>query len=206
MAMGGAIGPFLAGWTAMMAAMMLPSALPMIRLYGLVAADARRTRLRTAIFVSGYLLLWAAFGVPVWLLGRMLEGLGHQLAPVMAVTLLLAGAYQFSPLKTRCLRVCRTPMDFLTTHWYRGAAGALRLGVEHGWYCIGCCWALMAVFVIVGAMSIPWAIAIAVLVLAEKVLPRGPLLGRATGLALVAAGIILLARPDLAMPAGMDME
>lgn len=201
-----AMGPFLVGWAAMMAAMMLPSALPMIRLYRLVAADAERPWLRSAVFVSGYLLVWTAVGVPVWGLGRALEGLGAELAPVIAATLVLAGAYQLSPLKTRCLRVCRTPMDFLTTHWYRGTAGALRLGVEHGWYCVGCCWALMAVFVVVGAMSVPWAVAIALLVLAEKVLPAGPLLGRAAGVMLIAAGIIVLARPELAMPGGMGME
>lgn len=197
-----ALGPFVAGWTVMMAAMMLPSALPMIRLFRLVAADTPRPWIRTATFVSSYLIIWAAVGVPVWMLGRVVEGLDLAMGPVMAATLLLAGAYQLTPLKGACLRACRTPMDFLVTHWYGGAAGALRLGAEHGWYCVGCCWALMAVFVFVGAMSLPWAAAIAGLVLVEKLLPRGPLLGRGVGLAFVALGVVVLAVPDLAMLAG----
>lgn len=205
MSMGEALGPFLAGWTVMMAAMMLPSALPMIRLFRLVAADAPRPGARTAIFVGGYLLVWAAVGLPVWLLGLAVDGfVAMELrAPLVAGTLLLAGLYQLTPLKAVCLRACRTPMDFLLTHWYAGAAGALRLGVAHGWYCVGCCWALMALFVFVGAMDLVWAAAIAAVVFIEKVLPRGPALGRGMGVALLAAAAVIIARPDLASMAGI---
>lgn len=200
MSMGDALGPFLAGWTPMMAAMMLPSAAPMIRTFRLVAADASSPKVRMALFVTGYLLVWAAVGIPAWGLGLLLMDLGAPVPQVMGLTLLLAGVYQLSPLKDVCLRACRTPMDFLVTHWYPGSLGAVRLGVEHGLYCVGCCWGLMAAFVLVGAMSLPWLVAVAALVFAEKVLPRGALVGRAVGLALVGAGLLVLARPDLAMP------
>ncbi|MGH8734119.1 MAG: DUF2182 domain-containing protein [Burkholderiales bacterium] len=199
--MGEALGPFLAGWTPMMAVMMLPSAAPMIRVFRLVAADAPNPSLRMALFVMGYLLVWAAVGIPAWGLGVLLMDLGAPVAQVTAVTLIAAGVYQLTPLKDVCLRACRTPMDFLVTHWYPGSLGAVRLGVEHGLYCVGCCWGLMAAFVLVGAMSLSWLAAVAALVFAEKVLPRGALVGRAAGFALIAAGILVLARPDLAMPA-----
>lgn len=198
--MGEALAPFLAAWTPMMAVMMLPSAVPMIRTFRLVAEDAPRPALRMAIFIAGYLAVWAAIGILVWGLGTLLMDLGVPVALVTGATLLVAGVYQLTPLKDMCLRQCRTPMDFLVTHWYPGSLGALRLGVAHGLYCVGCCWALMAVFVVVGAMSLPWLAAVAAFVFAEKVLPRGPVLGRAAGLALVGAGLLVLARPDLAMP------
>ena len=199
--MGEALGPFLAGWTPMMAVMMLPSAVPMIRVFRLVAADAPNPSMRMALFVIGYLLVWAAVGIPVWGLGLLLMDLGAPAALVTGATLVLAGVYQLTPLKDVCLRQCRTPMDFLLTHWYPGSFGAVRLGVEHGLYCVGCCWALMAVFVLVGAMSLPWLAAVAALVFVEKVLPRGAIVGRVAGLALIGAGILILVRPDLAMPA-----
>ena len=203
MTTGDALAPFLAAWTPMMAVMMLPSAAPMIRTFRLVAADAPNPSLRMALFVIGYLLVWAAVGIPAWGLGVLLMELGAPAAQVIGVTLVVAGVYQLSPLKDVCLRACRTPMDFLVTHWYPGSLGAVRLGVEHGLYCVGCCWGLMAVFVLVGAMSLPWLVAVAAVVFAEKVSPRGALVGRVAGLALVGAGILVLARPDLAMPNDM---
>lgn len=202
---GDELGPFIASWTPMMAVMMLPSAAPMIRVFRLVAADAPNPTLRMTVFVAGYLLVWVAVGVPVWGAGLALMELGAPVAFVTGATLALAGVYQLMPLKDLCLRRCRTPMDFLVTHWYSGETGALRLGVEHGLYCVGCCWALTAVFVVVGAMSLPWLAAVAALVFVEKVLPRGPLVGRAVGLALIGAGVLVLARPALAMPTNMEM-
>lgn len=201
------LGAFLVGWAAMMAVMMLPSAAPMIRLFRLVAADAPHPGARTAVFVGGYLLVWSAVGVVVWTAGRAVEGftmsMGH--VPVIAGTLLVAGVYQLTPLKNVCLRACRTPMDFLVTHWYPGTAGALRLGVAHGWYCLGCCWALMAVFVFVGAMAPAWVVAVAALVFVEKVLPRGEAIGRGVGLGLVTAALAVMARPELVHLAGTGM-
>lgn len=195
--MGAALGPFLAGWTVMMAAMMLPSAVPMIHVFTrLVASDAPHPRLRTAAFVAGYLLVWSAIGIVVWALGPVMDEIvmADRQAQLIAGTLLVAGAYQLTPLKRVCLRQCRTPMDFLVTHWYAGLRGALRLGVEHARYCLGCCWALMAIFVVVGAMDLVWAAGIAAAVFTEKVLPRGEAIGRTAGVGLMAAALGLIVR------------
>ena len=196
------MGPFLGSWTLMMAAMMLPSAMPMILLHrrGVAAPSQIRSELRTGIFVSAYLLVWGAAGVGVWIAGRITDALLPMGAEAIAVAaiLLLAGVYQFTPLKKACLRVCRSPMDFLLTHWYPGIVGEFRLGLEHGVYCLGCCWALMAVFVGAGAMGLLWAAIIAVAVFVEKVLPRGLVFGRVLGIALVAGAVLVAARPEIA--------
>src|SRR5256886_6527560 len=196
-----ALGPFLGTWTVMMAAMMLPSATPMILLHRLGADGRVRTQLWSAAFVAGYLVVWASVGIVVW--GAAIAAsaivMPEQRAGAVAAILLLAGVYQFTPLKSTCLRACRTPADFLLTHWHRGLSGQLRLGTEHGLYCLGCCWALMALFVGAGAMSLMWAVGIALVVLVEKVRPEGVAFGRVTGAALVAASFVVLARPELAI-------
>lgn len=206
--MTGALAPFLAGWSLMMAVMMLPSAVPIIRLHRLSAvASGWERELGSAAFVTGYLLVWSVVGIAVWVAAAAVDALLPAGAQALAVAALLviAGLYQFTPLKSRCLSACRSPMDFLVTRWRSGPAGALRIGVEHGVYCLGCCWALMAVFVGVGAMALTWAAGIAAVVAAEKLLPGGRVLSRALGVALIAGGALVLARPDLAMllPAGM---
>jgi predicted metal-binding membrane protein len=195
-----ALAPFLATWTLMMAAMMLPSALPMIRLHRLGAEGRVRRQIWSAAFVAGYLVVWASVGIVVWAAGLVTAMLlaPEQRAFGVGAILLLAGAYQFTPLKSACLRACRTPADFLLTHWYRGMPGQVRLGVEHGLYCLGCCWALMALFVGVGAMTLVWATGIAVFVLVEKVLPRGLAFGRVAGAVLVVASVVVFVRPELA--------
>lgn len=189
------IGAFLATWTAMMAAMMLPSATPMILLHRLGASGASRlaTELRSGVFVTGYLLVWAAVGIAALALMSAMDAAlpAGTRTIATAVLLMLAGAYQFTPLQTTCLRACRSPADFLVTHWYSGATGTLRLGLAHGLYCLGCCWALMAVFVGVGAMDLRWAVIIALVVFVEKVLPRGVALGQAIGLALIAGAALV---------------
>jgi predicted metal-binding membrane protein len=202
-----ALGPFLGAWTVMMAAMMLPSATPMILLHRLGAEGRLRRQLWSGAFVAGYLVVWAAVGIVVWGASMAASAIvmPEQRAVAVAAILLLAGVYQFTPLKSTCLRACRTPADFLLTHWHRGLTGQLRLGIEHGLYCLGCCWALMALFVGVGAMSLVWAVGIALVVLVEKVGPRGVAFGRVAGALLIAAGVIVLARPDLAMAVGGPM-
>ncbi|MEP6978902.1 MAG: DUF2182 domain-containing protein [Thermoleophilia bacterium] len=170
---------FLVAWTVMMAAMMLPSTAPLVLVYG----PRGRGRL-----VLGYLLVWAAIGVPVYAIARAVD-LMMVPAAAVATVLAVAGVYQFTPLKDVCLRACRSPLDFIAVRWGRGP---LRLGVAHGVYCVGCCWALMAVLVGAAAMSLPVAAVIAVLVLAEKVLPAGEWTARAAGVALFAAAIIVL--------------
>lgn len=191
----------------MMAAMMLPSAVPMILLHRLGASEGSGRALWSGAFVGGYLLVWTAVGLVVWAGAMAAEAFldAGQRAIGIAAVFLLAGVYQFTPLKSVCLRACRTPADFLLTHWHRGLAGQVRLGVEHGFYCLGCCWALMVLFVTAGAMSLAWAAAIAALVFVEKVVPRGPSFGRVVGAAFVVAAIVLFARPDLANAFGNGM-
>jgi predicted metal-binding membrane protein len=205
--MGEPLGPFLGTWTVMMAAMMLPSATPMILLHRLGADGRLRRPLWSAAFVAGYLVVWASVGVVVWGAGIAVSEfvMPEQRAIAVAALLVLAGVYQFTPLKSTCLRLCRTPADFLMTHWHRGLAGQLRLGIEHGLYCLGCCWALMALFVGVGAMSLVWAVGIALVVLVEKVVPQGVAFGRIAGAVLIIAGAIVFVRPDLAMSVGGSM-
>ena len=190
-------------WWVMMVAMMLPSAAPMILLFESIE---RRRRERaaatapTAAFVAGYLLVWAGFSA----LAALVQVGLHQaalLSPAMAgttpflggVLLLAAGIWQWFPLKQACLHHCRSPFHFLQHEWREGTGGAVRMGVAHGVYCLGCCWALMALLFVGGVMNLLWVAAIAGLVLVEKVAPAGPWVGRVAGLALAAWGIAMLA-------------
>jgi predicted metal-binding membrane protein len=174
-------GLWLGAWTIMMAAMMLPSASPLVLLYA-----RRSTTVNSALLTTGYVLVWAAIGLVAYEVDMRLPDPG---TVVVGAVLIAAGLYQLTPLKTACLKRCRNPLDFLVTRWRRGSMGALRLGVEHGAYCVGCCWALMAVLVIAGAMSLIWVLAIALVVAGEKLLPWGHLLGRVGGFGLLVAGI-----------------
>jgi predicted metal-binding membrane protein len=176
-------GLWLGAWTVMMAAMMLPSAAPIVLLYG-----RRSNTIDSTLLMSGYLSVWALVGVAAYAVDTRLMHPGD--AAVGAV-LIVAGVYQLTPLKTACLKRCRNPLDFLVTHWRKGRVGALRLGADHGAYCVGCCWALMAVLVVAGAMGLVWVVAIAVVVAAEKLLPAGQWFGRVGGIALVASGIVV---------------
>jgi len=168
-------------WAVMMAAMMLPSAAPMILLYATVA---RRRRARgevvaaTGVFALAYLAVWAAFSVGAAALQWGLDA-AALLSPMMATTsvavaglvLVAAGAYQFTPLKQACLRQCRSPLDFVLGHWREGARGAFVMGGRHGLFCLGCCWMLMLVLFVGGVMNLLWIGGIALLVLAEKTAP-----------------------------------
>ena len=152
---------FVTGWLVMMAAMMLPSVVPLVLVYRRSAGAGATTAL-----TAGYLAVWGATGVAAYGLDRVVAG---DAAAGLALT--AAAAYELTPLKDRFLRVCRDPLGFLMTRWRGGVAGAARLGVEHGAYCLGCCWALMAVLVTAAAMGLGWAALIAGAVFAEKVLP-----------------------------------
>ena len=191
-------------WAVMMVGMMTPSAAPMLLTHALVARDAARRGRRfasTAWFGAGYLLAWAGFS----LFAAAAQGgfqragwLTPMLAParpaLAALVLIAAGVYQFSSLKAACLSHCRAPMQFLQHHggFRAGAAGSLALGVRHGLYCVGCCWALMALLFAVGVMNLIWVAAIAAFVLIEKASPAGPTLARLGGLACAAWGLALL--------------
>jgi predicted metal-binding membrane protein len=192
---------YVAAWAVMMTAMMLPSALPMISLYA--ATQGTRTGpggrvVPVALFTSIYLGLWAATGVPIYLGSVALGAISPTaLAYVSAGMLVVAGLFQLSPLKQVCLRHCRSPLGFLLGHWRAGWRGALAMGWAHAWYCLGCCWALMVVLVVAGAMGLPWVLLIAAIVAAEKVLPRGEWVARLTGAALILLGIVIAVRPGL---------
>jgi predicted metal-binding membrane protein len=193
---------YVVAWGVMMAAMMLPSALPMIALYaatqrGVAPPVARLAP--TALFALAYLVLWALSGLPIYLASLGLMALGPAaLAHVTAGVLVVAGLFQLSTLKQVCLRHCRSPLGFLLGHWRPGWRGALAMGTSHGLYCLGCCWALMVVLVAAGAMGLAWVLLIAVLVAAEKLVPRGDWFARATGIALVLLGVAVALHPGLA--------
>jgi predicted metal-binding membrane protein len=189
-------------WSVMMVGMMLPSASPMILLYDRVRErqEAKGASLAgTGVFALGYLAAWALFSLLAVLAQWALEQ-AALLSPMMASAsprlggglLMLAGLYQWTPLKNTCLVHCRAPITFLAHHWRPGRAGAFRMGLHHGLYCVGCCWVLMALLFVFGVMNLLWIAALAIFVLLEKLLPRGDLVGRATGGLMIAAGLWLV--------------
>ncbi|MAF82805.1 MAG: DUF2182 domain-containing protein [Gammaproteobacteria bacterium] len=194
-------------WWVMMIAMMVPSAAPTILLYARIHRHARNkgqvdhTVIPTGTFMAGYLLAWLAFSLVATFLQWLLEQAGLMHAMMMWSTssvlsglfLLAAGIYQLSPLKRVCLHHCRSPADFISRHWRKGRAGAMRMGLEHGLYCVGCCWFLMALLFVGGIMNLVWIAGLAVFVLVEKLVPYGYSFGRASGVLMIAAsGYVLL--------------
>lgn len=189
-------------WAVMMVGMMVPSAVPAVMVYLAVARGGRdpdRPVLRAYAFAAGYLLAWTGFSLTAtvlqWALARaaLLSPMMESVSPVLAGTVLIgAGLYQWSSLKQACLTQCRSPTSFLCRHWRAGLDGALQLGLRHGIYCLGCCWALMLLLFVGGVMSLLWIGAIAVLVLLEKLVPFGARVGRMIGAALLAAGVSVL--------------
>lgn len=192
---------FVAAWGVMMTAMMLPSALPMIALYGAIrrkAADAATKGVPVAVFTLVYLALWAIAGVPVYAGSVLVDVVAADLVPYgVALVLVVAGVYQLSPLKQVCLRACRSPLGFLLGRWRPGHRGSLALAWAHAMYCLGCCWALMLVLVVAGAMGLPWVLLIAALVTVEKLSPGGEWIARVAGSVLVVLGLVLTMRPDV---------
>jgi predicted metal-binding membrane protein len=195
-------GLFLLTWTVMMAAMMLPSIVPF------TVGMARLMRLREAskggpvIMTIAYILIWAGTGILAYpaLRGLQLVSTGPTEVAVRAgaVVLIAAGVYQFTPLKRVCLRRCRSPVFLILQHGQRAIRsrrGALQVGIRHGAYCLGCCWALMVVLLAAGAMSLAWMGAIAAIVALEKVSKRGEIISSVLGGVLVAVGLFLLVSP-----------
>jgi predicted metal-binding membrane protein len=189
-------------WSIMMVAMMLPSVAPVILLFAGVTRRRRQQGVLAApvaVFVLGYLLVWVGFAI-VAALGQSLLHSAALLSPTMASSspllggalLIVAGAYQWLPAKGACLSHCRSPLGFFSLEWREGSTGALVMGLRHGSYCVGCCWALMALLFVAGVMNLLWVAVIAVFVLAEKVVPNGRLLGRITGALLVVWGLWLM--------------
>jgi predicted metal-binding membrane protein len=185
-------------WALMMAAMMLPSALPTILTFvDLGNRSGERARARS--FVTAYLVVWFAFSAGAsaaqWALQAM-DWVNPMIVSTSTVLtgllLLIAGVYQFSPLKHLCLSHCRTPLGFLLGEWRAGAYGAFVMGIRHGLFCLGCCWALMALLFVGGVMNLAWIAALSIAVAIEKLAPRGERLAAALGLGLIAAGLIRL--------------
>ena len=184
-------------WWLMMAAMMLPSAAPAVLLY----ARVRQMRGRdsaiadSSVFLAGYLALWLLFSLFAAAAQRMATGpsmaLGNRTAE--SALLILAGLYQLSPLKSACLGQCRSPAQFVSRNWRPGWRGALRLGLLHGAYCVGCCWVLMLLLFVGGVMNLLWVVALAAIVAAEKLVPHGLWVGRAIGVGLIGWGIARIA-------------
>ncbi len=191
-------------WSVMMIAMMAPTAAPMILVFATVNRRFRQQQrpfASTSIFVSGYLLVWCGFAVVAtvgnWALhfNSLLNSMmGESTSAYLGGSLLMAaGAFQWSRLKYVCLTHCRTPMSFLTNSWREGNWGALAMGLQHGAYCVGCCWVIMGLLFVLGVMNLLWIAALAGFVLLEKVAPRGILLSRATGLGLAGWGVLMVA-------------
>jgi len=190
-------------WAVMMAAMMLPTAAPMIMAYARMQAldRARGAGWQPVwMFSGGYVVAWAGFSLAATLLQAGLTHLALMSpmmmkagsGPLAGTILIAAGLYQFTPLKQACLSLCRTPLHFLMTEWRAGKIGALHMGWRHGLFCIGCCWALMALLFVTGVMNTAWIIAITLYVLIEKTVPRGKAFSRLAGAALTATGLWVL--------------
>jgi predicted metal-binding membrane protein len=201
----GGLGWYLGVWVTMMAAMMLPSVAPMVLLFDKVSGErARRGRadVPTWIFAASYLVVWTIYGIGAYALYRGVRALDLEFldwnrgGPYLAGGLLaLAGIYELTPLKTVCLRHCRSPMHFILGGWREGIGGAIRMGAEHGAYCVGCCWGLMLVLFALGVMSILWMAVVAGLIFAQKVLPRGDVLSRLFAVLFVTAGVWIAEAP-----------
>src|SRR5215208_2322169 len=204
----GGLGFWVTAWVVMMAAMMFPSIAPLVVMHARIEEGKRRDGKTveagsTALFVCGYLLTWTAAG----LVGYAIIELGQALSldflswdragPYVAGGVIAAAAvYQLTPLKEVCLRPCRNPMMFLLSRWRPGRLGALRMGVEHGGWCVGCCWGLMVALFALGVMSIGWMVFVAALIAIEKLLPWSPLANRGIAVLLVALGAAVAFAPD----------
>jgi predicted metal-binding membrane protein len=200
-------------WWLMMIAMMLPSAAPMVLLHATVtrngltpdhgaepATHSRQLVLASTAFITGYLVMWGAFSLVAVIVQWMLQSEGL-LSPMMTTTsplfgaglLFAAGLWQLTPIKTACLRQCQSPVSFISRHWRAGVYGAFGMGIKHGGYCLGCCWFLMALLFFGGVMNLIWIAGLALIVLIEKLTPRGELVGKIIGVLLIAWGAWLAA-------------
>ena len=191
---------FVLAWVAMMAAMMLPAVLPVVRLYG--RAAARGTVAPVIVFVAGYLIVWSVVGLPAFLAWRSLNAPLARADPwagrIAGAVAVAAAVYQLTPLKTLCLRHCRSPMSFFLRHGKNldRPSGAVLAGARHGLYCLGCCWLLMAILVAFGTMQLGLMVALAVLILLEKDAPFGERLAQFAGAGFFVVGAALVLHPS----------
>lgn len=191
-------------WVVMMIAMMTPSVAPLVLIFAMMNRQRKQHQnpfVPSGYLLSGYFLVWTAFSLFATLLQWLLQQVSL-LNPEMkttskilgAIILISAGVFQFTPLKNTCLQHCRTPINFITHHWREGKLGALRMGMENGLYCLGCCWILMILLFVSGIMNLLWIAIIALFVLIEKVFPAAKVVSSVAGIALIVYGIIILIR------------
>jgi predicted metal-binding membrane protein len=208
----GALGWFVGVWVVMMAAMMFPSLAPTAALYARMTTD----RVAPLLFTAGYLVVWGAAGVAAYAAARAGGAVAGDVLAwdnagrwVAGATLLVAAAYELTPLKDLCLSKCRSPLGFLLGSWRGGRAGGLQMGARHGAWCVGCCWALMASLFALGLMSLVWMAFVAALIALEKTLPWRRVATYGTAGILLVLGVLLLAAPDvvpaLTIPGGGQM-
>jgi predicted metal-binding membrane protein len=193
---------FLVAWQVHIAAMMLPSTLPMVGLFNRASAGQRHPRLARIGFLGGYLVVWTLFGIAALLGDALLKyamlywhWLMQRPEWLAGAVLVLAGAFQFSSLKERCLDKCRQPRAFLLNHYRQGMAGGFALGARHGLFCLGCCWALMLVMFVVGIANLAWMAPLAALMLVEKIARHGRRIVRPTGAVLMLVGLLVMLDP-----------
>lgn len=188
-------------WGVMMMAMMLPAMTPIVGLFQTIARRKREQGLPFTpvwVFITGYVALWTLTGgvgyaadMAIQSLPEAFPGLRAYGFVIGGLTLIGAGVYQLTPFKYLCLSQCRSPMGFLLTSWRDGAAGAFRMGVEHGAYCLGCCWSLMVVLFVMGTMNLVWMGVLSIVIFVEKIVPHGVELGKATGVTLILFGAVM---------------
>ena len=186
-------------WAVMMVAMMVPTIAPMVLVFAMVNRkryEQAKTYVPTGFFLLGYLMVWTVFSLLMTFLQEWLQArafisahmvLNNQI--INGSILVLAGIFQWTPLKNKCLTHCRSPFDFIMTEWREGAGGAVMMGLRHGTFCLGCCWLLMLLLFVGGVMNIAWIIFLTVFVLGEKIFPYGRVISRAAGAAFVAWGV-----------------
>jgi predicted metal-binding membrane protein len=209
---------FMAIWITMMVAMMFPTAAPMILIFARTHRDKRargKPYVPTWIFLSAYMLIWVLFGTVAYGAAIFGERLAEQsmwvadnAARIGGVLLMIAGIYQMTPLKHACLSKCRSPLQFILSSWRDGYTGSFRMGLEHGGYCLGCCWMLFVILFPLGMMNIAAMAVITLLIFAEKSLARGQAIARYAAVALIIYGGLALIMPELlptVMDNGMDM-
>ena len=194
------LGAFLVAWLAMMTAMMFPAIAPVVKLYGRAATAGRVAPL--PFFVAGYVAVWTSIGLPAYFAWRALMDPIADARPwagrLAGLVLVGAAVWQLTPLKSVCLRHCRSPISFFLRFGTNVArpSGSLRMGLAHGLFCLGCCWALMAVLVAMGTMNLAWMAALALLIIIEKNAPAGERVASLAAVAFAAGGALLLVRPE----------
>ena len=199
--MGLGLGAFVAVWTLMMSAMMLPAVAPFAAFYARTFTERRATR--RSLFVAGYLTAWAAVAVPAfglaWVADRLVAGHPNGATALAVVIFAACGIYQLTPLKDRCLALCRSPLGFAMRYRHvRGRTRDFRVGLRHGLFCLGCCWALMGLLLAFGLMNVTAMAVLAIIVVAEREWRHGPALARVVGILVLGLAVVVIFRPSLA--------